>query len=86
MCCCPRVGVVPVDMEPDLRLHDVAMPDVFLILLLVTLTVVFITSLVWVGRDARNRGRSSWWIGFLCLFTWPLGFLIWRAVRPPPRL
>ena len=42
-----------------------------------------VLSLVWVGRDAQTRGRSALRIVALCFITWPLGFIIWRGVRPP---
>lgn len=40
-------------------------------------------SLIWVGRDAARRGRSAVRITLWCLILWPLGFLIWRGLRPP---
>ena len=56
------------------------LPTLCAALLLVTLVV----SLAWVGRDAKARGRSALRIVALCFITWPLGFIIWRGVRPPP--
>lgn len=47
------------------------------------LAVSIMFSLAWVARDARLRRRSALWVTVLCAFTWPLGFLIWREVRPP---
>jgi hypothetical protein len=43
-------------------------------------------SLAWVGDDAKQRGRNPRQIVILCLITWPLGFLIWRSLRPPPAI
>lgn len=51
---------------------------------LVAITIA--VSLLWVARDAAQRGRSPVWIALLCLATWPLGFLLWRGLRPPPPL
>jgi hypothetical protein len=51
-----------------------------------TLLVALLLSLAWVGHDAKIRGRSPLRIMLLCFITWPLGFLIWRGVRPPPPL
>ncbi len=48
------------------------------------LALAIVISLLWVARDARRRGRSSIRIALLCLIFWPLGFLIWCGVRPPP--
>jgi hypothetical protein len=46
--------------------------------------VIFsIVGFVWVARDASERGRSPIIWSLLCLLMWPLGFLIWRIVRPP---
>jgi hypothetical protein len=46
--------------------------------------VALVASLAWVGRDAKIRGRSPLRIVLLCFITWPLGFIIWRGVRPLP--
>jgi hypothetical protein len=54
------------------------------IMITAALLTIIVASLVWVGRDAKRRGRSSMRIVVLCLITWPLGFLIWRGLRPPP--
>jgi hypothetical protein len=48
------------------------------------LVVALVASLAWVGHDAKTRGRSPLRIVLLCFITWPLGFVIWRGVRPPP--
>jgi hypothetical protein len=50
---------------------------------LALLLLVLAGSLMWVARDAKLRGRRSFRIVLLCFITWPLGFLIWRALRPP---
>ena len=52
----------------------------------VVLAALVVISLAWVGCDARRRGRSALRIMLLCLITWPLGFVVWRGVRPPPAL
>ena len=61
-------------------MNDTLLPTLGAALLLVT----FVASLAWVGHDAHARGRSAARVVALCLITWPLGFLIWRGVRPPP--
>ncbi len=53
---------------------------------LAAVLIVIVASLVWVGRDASRRNRSPTWIVLLCLAFWPLGFILWRMVRPPPRV
>jgi ABC-type uncharacterized transport system permease subunit len=60
------------------------MNEAFAFLSLGLLSFAVVGSLLWVARDAAKRGRSAVWITFLCFATWPLGFLIWRGVRPPP--
>lgn len=50
------------------------------------LACVVALSLFWVGRDAKGRGRSALRIVLLCFLTWPLGFAIWRGIRPPPEM
>lgn len=52
--------------------------------ILALLALAVAASLGWVARDAARRGRSAAWIALVCLATWPLGLLVWRAVRPPP--
>jgi hypothetical protein len=48
------------------------------------LLVAVLVSLFWVARDAAKRKRNVAWVVLLCFLTWPIGFLIWRSVRPPP--
>jgi hypothetical protein len=48
------------------------------------LLLALAASLSWVAWDAKRRGRSAVRIVLLCFITWPLGFFIWRSVRPPP--
>jgi hypothetical protein len=43
-------------------------------------------SLAWVGHDAKQRGRNPRQIVILCFISWPVGFLIWRSLRPPPAI
>jgi hypothetical protein len=50
------------------------------------LLLALVVSLLWVAGDAKRRGRSSVRVVLLCLVTWPLGFFIWRGVRPPPSI
>ncbi len=42
---------------------------------------------VWLLKDAKRRGKDGWAILILCLFTMPLGFVIYLLTRPdlPPR-
>jgi hypothetical protein len=49
----------------------------------VGIPIMVVTSLIWVGLDAKQRGRNPLWIGLLCFLTWPFGFLVWHGVRPP---
>lgn len=61
---------------------DVAFPLVASLFL----SGLMVATLVWAGCDAARRGRSVVWIVALCFLTWPVGFLIWRGIRPPPPL
>jgi TctA family transporter len=65
-------------------IFDNLMSATFPIIAVVLLAVAVVVSLVWVGRDAQRTGRSSLRIVLLCFLTWPLGFVVWRGIRPPP--
>ncbi len=44
---------------------------------------LYVWSLVWVYRDARDRGCSAGLITVLvALVSWPLGLLVWVFFRP----
>lgn len=58
-------------------------PPPIQILAFVVLVITILLSSLWVALDAKRRGRSGLVVVFLCLLTWPLGYLFWRAVRPP---
>lgn len=66
--------------KPTNPMSETALPEILMALVL----PVLIGSLIWVGFDAKRRGRKSSRIVLWCLITWPLGFLIWRSLRPPP--
>ena len=45
--------------------------------------VGFITSIIWVARDAKQRGKSSLLAGlFAGLALWPVSLVIWLWLRP----
>lgn len=50
------------------------------------LIISFIWSLVWVYRDAYQRGKSGLVIVLLAALSWPIGLLLWMAARPPQRI
>lgn len=51
-------------------------------LALVVLTAVF-ASVLWAINDAKERGQSPLWVALLViLVSWPLGLIIWLALRP----
>lgn len=54
--------------------------------MLAALMLAVVLSLTWVARDAKMRKRNPAFVVILCFITWPLGFLFWRVVRPPPVL
>jgi hypothetical protein len=43
--------------------------------------VAVITSLMWLAGDVRKR-KKGFAVVLLCLFTWPLGILVWLLFRP----
>ena len=44
---------------------------------------LLVWSLVWVYRDANERGKPGWLVALLCfLFNWPFGILMWVVFRP----
>lgn len=39
-------------------------------------------SAVWAARDAESRGLPGWMVGpLVLLFVWPLGLILWLALR-----
>ena len=45
-------------------------------------TVLCIWSLIWVYADAKSRGKAGWLVALLVLCCWPIGLLLWLALRP----
>lgn len=44
---------------------------------------LLIWSLIWVYRDAENRGKPGWVVLLMVLFlNWPFSLLIWLVFRP----
>lgn len=57
-------------------------PVLFLPLLTIATTVLWLANVVWAFRDARRRGRSGVLIAALVGFTFPLGAALWFFARP----
>lgn len=51
------------------------------VLVIIAWAAALIPSLVWVARDDRRR-KKGFAIVMLCLFTFPLGILLWLLLRP----
>jgi hypothetical protein len=44
---------------------------------------LLVWSLVWVCRDANERGKPGWLVALLCfLFSWPMSLVMWLVFRP----
>lgn len=59
-----------------------------MILFLIAIAVLFLSSLVWIYRDAELRGKPGMLVAILAaLIAWPVSLLVWIALRPhvPPR-
>ncbi len=61
------------------------MPDFASIVLFVFIVAAVVLSMAWLVMDARRRGRNWVLPVVLCLLTWPLGHVVWLAIRPPHR-
>ena len=57
------------------------MNEIEKIIAIVLTAVAIISSLMWVAGDVRKR-KKGFAVVMLCLFTWPLGIIIWLLVRP----
>jgi uncharacterized membrane protein YhaH (DUF805 family) len=59
-------------------------PLVFSVPVFIAYIALFIFSLVWVYRDANDRGKSGLVALLLILLTgWPFSFIWWFWLRPP---
>ncbi len=60
--------------------------DIFLLILLLLFLLflgLFIWSLIWLYKDAENRGKSGCLVIFLVLMcSWPVSILLWIVSRP----
>jgi FtsH-binding integral membrane protein len=57
------------------------MNEIYLAAVIIALAAAMIVSLMWVARDARKR-KKGFAVVLLCLFTFPIGILIWLLLRP----
>lgn len=54
--------------------------------LLLTGFVIYLWSIGWAYRDAQARGKPPFFVALLVMFGgWPLGLIIWIALRPERR-
>jgi hypothetical protein len=59
-------------------------PFFFVASIVLFIAIVYVTSLVWVWQDARQRGKSSLvTVLFILLTGWPASFIWWFWLRPP---
>lgn len=57
--------------------------EIILSIGIIGLVVVFVGSIVWVYRDARDRGKPGLLAAlFVILFGWPVSLLAWLLFRP----
>ena len=49
--------------------------------LAIAFTCVYVGSIGWAFRDASRRGKSGCLVAFLVWFFWPIGLLVWIALR-----
>lgn len=60
------------------------MASFIVILFFATLLFLFVSSLVWIYRDAQQRGKPPALVALLAaVLTWPISLLVWIALRPP---
>lgn len=53
-------------------------------ILLISVVALWIWSGVWAHRDAKLRGKPPMLVSLLVLLlSWPIGLLVWIALRPP---
>ena len=59
-------------------------PTILVLPVLAALAAIFIASLVWLGRDAKARGKHPIVAMLFVLLTgWPASFIWWYWLRPP---
>ena len=55
----------------------------FVIPFILLILGLLIWSLVWVYRDAENRGKNGWLVvALVFLLEWPISLLFWLVFRP----
>jgi uncharacterized membrane protein YwaF len=55
------------------------------VLFFLTMTIVFVGSLIWAYADAERRNKSGCLVALLVFLFWPIGLLIWLIFRPDGR-
>ncbi len=56
---------------------------IFVLILFLLFFGLFIWSLIWLYKDAENRGKSGCLVIFLVLIcSWPVSILLWIVSRP----
>jgi len=55
---------------------------VLTIALAIAFVFIYVGSIGWAYRDASGRGKSGCLVAFLVWFFWPIGLLVWIALRP----
>jgi hypothetical protein len=61
-----------------------ATSDVIIVATLVVFSTIFLSSLIWVFFDARNRRKSGLIaLLFIVITGWPMSFIWWLWLRPP---
>jgi len=58
--------------------------EVFVDSTLLFIAITYVTSLIWVWQDARQRGKSGFvTLLFILITGWPASFIWWFWLRPP---
>jgi hypothetical protein len=60
------------------------MASILPILFVTMLVFSYVASIVWVYRDATDRGKPGALVAILAaVLAWPMSLLVWIALRPP---